>query len=85
MVKVIEQGLVDDCRQGRADAASLHALLHDDDFAGLANAPCNGLHVKWLQADQVDHLPPAMNHLTQLVRQVHATRLHQRSEPVCNP
>lgn len=56
MVELIKEGFVDDGRQGSTNASGLHALLHNDGIASLLDAVANGLHVKGLQADQVDHL-----------------------------
>eukprot|EP00955_Chlamydomonas_euryale_P018796 200676-Chlamydomonas_euryale.AAC.7 len=56
MVKVIEERLVDDRRQRRADATRLHALLHDEHLARLLDRVRDGLHVKGLERDQVDDL-----------------------------
>ena len=64
MIEVIKEGLIDDSRQGGPNAACPHALLHNYDMAGLANALCDGLHVEGLQADQVNHLQPATTALS---------------------
>lgn len=46
VVQVIEAGLVDGSRQGGANAASLHAFLHDDDPFCLLYARGDGFHVE---------------------------------------
>ena len=56
MVQLVEEGLVDHGRQRGTNASSLHALLHNDGMLGLLYALADGLHVKGLQADQVNDL-----------------------------
>lgn len=56
MVQLVEEGLIDDSRQRGANAACLHALLHNDSFASLLHALGDGLQVKGLETDQVNDL-----------------------------
>lgn len=56
MVKLIEEGFIDDGGQAGADPAGLHALLHNDGMLRLADALADCLHVERLQADEVDDL-----------------------------
>lgn len=56
VVQLIPERLVDDGGERGADAAGLHAFLHHNGVARLLDALADCLHVKGLQADQVDDL-----------------------------
>mmetsp|Transcript_3993 Transcript_3993/g.12014 ORF Transcript_3993/g.12014 Transcript_3993/m.12014 type:complete len:299 (-) Transcript_3993:218-1114(-) len=56
VVQLVDEVLADRGAQRGADAAGLHALLHDQNPSGLLERVVDGLQVKRLEGDQVDDL-----------------------------
>merc|ERR1719324_1294554 len=56
VVELVEKVFADGRGEGRADAPRLHALLHDENPSGLADALVDRLEVEGLERDEVDDL-----------------------------
>ena len=81
MIEVVEERFVNDSRQGRSNSTSLHALLHNDALTRLLDARGDSFQVKWLQANEVNHL----HHTTGLGTDVHAVKFAHAPQLEAHP